>query len=169
MSDTNPDHLEPTTRARFEQGRFEYERARPDMQIIVGCTWRDPVAQLAAWRAGKSNARPGQSYHNPVGVDGKPRSYAIDFLLRVRATGDVLEGTIPAEWDQYAEAAAYFKAVGFVWSGDWHRREGVPVECGHINARIPLAHAHAGRTPEWPDLPPDVPPAEPLEPRPRYV
>lgn len=170
MSDRNPDHLEATTRSRFERGRFAYEEVNGDrFRVVVTCTWRDPAGQIAAFNAGRSNAKPGQSYHNPIDVEGRPHSYAVDFQLRSVATGELLEGSASSEWAEYERAAGYFKRFGFVWSGDWPRRDTVPVECGHVNAPIPLAHAHAGRTPEWPEIPPEVEPEEKSNPRPRYA
>lgn len=77
--------------------------------IIV--SYRDPVLQMAAYKAGKSKAKPGQSAHNY-----KP-SLAFDFIpLPFAGWNDI---------PQFRNAAHVFLAAGHLlgipitWGGDW--------------------------------------------------
>ncbi len=78
-------------------------------QIIV--SYRDPVAQLAAFKAGKSKAKPGQSAHN-----FKP-ARAFDFIPHPFAGWN----SIPP----FRNGAHVFLGVGhtlgieLTWGGDW--------------------------------------------------
>lgn len=146
------EHLEATTRERFALAVEEYNRLGTGLAIVIVETWRDAVAQQAAFDSGASASRPGRSFHNPVDEHGKPLSYAVDFELRDATTGRRLRGFTNDDWKLYAEATVVFKRFGFRWSGDWPKAKGRTIECGHVNAPITLEEAHRGLTPRWPDL-----------------
>lgn len=81
-----------------------------DHQIIVG--YRDPVAQLAAYRAGKSKLKPGHSKHNSM------PSEAFDFI------GHPFAGW--TDIDQFRGGAHVFLGAAHIlgivarWGGDWN-------------------------------------------------
>lgn len=149
MSDRDPAHLEPTTRERFHAGVALYRQRHSSrgLRVLVVTTWRSAVEQEEARAHGLSKKKYGKSLHNVTGPDGRPRSYAVDYMLMDNCQR-LLKGTSKAEAAEYRLAGECFEAVGFVWIG---RR--VKWDLGHVQAPVTLEEAKAGVTPSWPELP----------------
>ena len=89
--------------------------------LLVTCTTRSYIQQLAAYNSGKSKAAPGLSWHQwglaadlvPM-VDGKP----------LWTTHDET-GTMLAEWSAFGTISV---ECGLEWSGNWKSF----VEYGHV-------------------------------------
>lgn len=82
-----------------------------DVSVIT--SYRDPVAQMAAYKAGKSKAKPGQSPHN-----FKP-SFAFDFVPRgFKDWNNIQQFRTGAH---VFMTAAHIEGVEITWGGDWNR------------------------------------------------
>lgn len=84
-------------------------------KCVIIVTWRDPVAQDAAHKAGLSNAAAGQSPHNLM-VDGKPASKAFDFAI-FHDGAYVSDGAD----ERYKQCGEIAEGLGLGWGGRWRK------------------------------------------------
>lgn len=89
----------------------------------ISTTWRDPVAQQAAYDAGLSKAKTGQSPHECT-LDGEPSSKAFDWSIFSPEGAYVTNG----QDERYTTAGHIAEGLGLVWGGtfstpDWDHAE----------------------------------------------
>lgn len=77
----------------------------------ITTTWRDPTAQQAAFDAGLSKARLGQSPHECCLADGTPASKAFDWSIFNPDGSYVEDGTD----NRYSVAGHIAESLGLVW------------------------------------------------------
>lgn len=114
MSDSDVTHLCPELLDKYREWLMECHAAGLAVKITV--TWRDPVAQDAAYAAGLSKAKAGNSPHNCVDADGNPASKAFDFACFTPDAHYIADGSDPT----YRKAGEIGKSLGLVWGGDFH-------------------------------------------------
>ena len=112
MNDTRLQDLCPILQAKAPA--FVQACANVSITTHISTTWRDSSAQSAAYAAGLSKAKPGQSPHECVDAQGNPFSKAFDFSI-IREGAYISNGEDPA----YTAAGAIGKALGLVWGGDF--------------------------------------------------
>ena len=86
----------------------------PSTAVITVCTYRSNKDQQAAFDAGASNARPGQSKHNALDKNGNPASKAFDIGV-IRFGKYISNGKDPA----YLRAGQIGESLGLKWAGRW--------------------------------------------------
>ena len=106
------------------------------LDMIITCTWRSNEEQASLYAQGRTrsgrivtNAKPGQSAHNCLGLRGEPASRAFD-VVPLRG-GKPIWGTSgngidadPTDDDtddleMWQRVGAVGKACGLGWAGDW--------------------------------------------------
>jgi peptidoglycan L-alanyl-D-glutamate endopeptidase CwlK len=118
MASRSLDDLTPYMRERAI--KFEKQCADAGMPVLIYCTLRSNEEQAELYASGrakpgriKTNARAGQSSHNP---DKNGKSKAFDYVPMV--------GGKPA-WDDkdlYLKTALLGEALGMKWAGRWSGR-----------------------------------------------
>ena len=84
------------------------------LDVVIICTHRPDIEQQAAYDAGLSNCKPGQSAHNQVDTQKRPASEAFD-------VGVIRNGKYIGRGDDpdYLSAGKIGEELGLVWSGRW--------------------------------------------------
>lgn len=93
------------------------------IDLLITCTYRSNAEQAEAYAQGRTapgaivtHAKPGQSKHNAVNVQGQPASRAID-VVPIRNGKCVWATTDPA-WKLVAN---FGESLGLEWAGRWKR------------------------------------------------
>lgn len=95
------------------QGLVTSQAADGDKYIFV-CTYRSNADQQAAYDAGLSNAKPGQSKHNALNPMMQPAARAFDFGV-VRVGKYIADGKDAA----YTLGGQVAESLGLEWAGRW--------------------------------------------------
>lgn len=84
------------------------------LDIVIICTHRPAAEQQAAYDAGMSNCKPGQSAHNQVDLMLKPAAEAFD-------VGVIRNGKYVGRGDDsdYLAAGKIGEELGLLWAGRW--------------------------------------------------
>ena len=84
------------------------------LDIVFICTHRPAAEQQAAYDAGMSNCKPGQSAHNQVDLMLKPAAEAFD-------VGVIRNGKYVGRGDDsdYLAAGKIGEELGLLWAGRW--------------------------------------------------
>lgn len=87
------------------------------LDVVIICTHRPDVEQLAAFNAKLSNCRPGESAHNQVDSLKRPASEAFD-------VGVIRNGKYIGRGDDpdYLAAGKIGEELGLLWAGRWRGR-----------------------------------------------
>jgi len=107
--------LHPELLRRWLQAKNTWNKARPDREIFITCSYRSPEEQNNLYAQGRTksgsivtNARGGQSIHNY-----KP-ALALDVAF-------YMPGKKTLDWSNklFEDFAKVFKPLGIEWGGDW--------------------------------------------------
>ena len=126
MTTRNMSYLEPTLRAYLQKALDKWN-ATHDIKVGVSTTFRDAIDQEAAFKAGTSKARFGQSLHNFT------PAYAADIYFYVGGK---------AVWNRpelFKEVRALVPLLE--WGGDWKGFVDMP----HFQLKMTYQDAAAGR------------------------
>ena len=110
LTDLNPELREIAIEWQGECMR----QATPGDKYIFVCTYRSDADQQAAYDAGLSNAKPGQSKHNVVDIMKRPAARAFDFGV-IRFGKYIPDGKDPA----YTLGGTIAESLGLEWAGRW--------------------------------------------------
>lgn len=147
MASRDPADLHPALREAWEWLKPEFQRRYPTApEPRLSCTYRGKDEQEAAFHAGKSRARYGESLHN-----FRP-AFAFDVFFQTR------EGTADWSFGNFERFGQLAKSIGLVWGGDW---PGL-VDGPHVQLDMSAALARAGVVP--PEARPRIPTESPLLP-----
>lgn len=114
MADNNLADLDPRMQVLCREWMAQCKNAGLDVRVTI--TWRDAAAQDAAYAAGLSHARAGQSPHECVDANGNPCARAFDFAIFDADGHYITNGEDP----RYRQAGEIGEGIGLVYGGVWH-------------------------------------------------
>lgn len=132
MVDTSRDAdlLEPQLRRLWLHAEAAWNASEPH-RVFLTATYRGPKDQQAAYEAGRSKARFGESLHN----------YQPAFAFDVAFLKP--DGSLDWNLETFRRFADLLKPHGLIWGGDWPMRDGP-----HVQLDMTAADAKAGRVPK---------------------
>lgn len=136
----DPNDLHPDLKRAWEYLRDRFVALYPDApEPRLSCTYRGKEEQEAAFKAGKSMVRFGESLHNYL------PAYAFDVYFNDDRGTPVDKSDDRADWDfvNFQRFGALAKEIGLLWGGDW---PGL-VDGPHIQFNMTFMDARAGLVP----------------------
>lgn len=93
---------------------FEAQCKSESLDIVIICTYRPDDEQMAAFKSGASNCKPGESAHNQLDVMKRPASEAFD--VGVIRNGKYIGNGSDTD---YLRAGQIGESIGLAWAGRW--------------------------------------------------
>ncbi len=117
MADRNIADLDPALQTIAQACLAAWVSTYPSRKpVAIVQTWRSSTDQQAAYDAGLSNAKPGESKHECCLPDGTAAARAFDYACFTDDGNYIADGTHP----YYTDFANIAKSQGLSWGGDFH-------------------------------------------------